>query len=222
MRDPSALSRLLRRKGRAELLYWWQRLDEEDELGNRWYEGLFTEPFGLTKEDYAGKRVLDVGCGPRGSLEWADVAAERVGLDPLADSYLRLGADRHAMSYVAGTIENPPLPAGHFDVVASINSLDHVDDIERACRGLARVLAPGGILLILTELRHEVRAAEPQDFSWEVLELFPPQLQVVERRDLERTHDGLGASVRNPKPFDHANERPRPAVLVAKLRKSAV
>ena len=29
----------------------------------------------------SGMRVLDVGCGPRGSLEWATMAARRVGID---------------------------------------------------------------------------------------------------------------------------------------------
>lgn len=221
LRDPGAARRLMSRKGRAELLFWWKVLDRHGELGHEFYEELFTEPFGLSRADYAGKRILDVGCGPRGSLEWADAAAERVGLDPLADSYRRMGADRHAMRYVAGTIEDPPLPADHFDFVVTINSLDHVDDIGRACRGLGRVLAPGGLLLVLTELGHEARPAEPQDFGWEVLDLFPPELEVVERRDLEKTRDSPAGSVRHPEPYDHSNPDPRPAMLVAKLRKRA-
>ena len=32
---------------------------------------VYTVVFGLTRDDFAGKAVLDVGCGPRGSLEWA-------------------------------------------------------------------------------------------------------------------------------------------------------
>ena len=38
--------------------------------------------FNLDKSFYKNKRILDVGCGPRGSLEWDDMALERVGLDP--------------------------------------------------------------------------------------------------------------------------------------------
>ena len=32
--------------------------------------------------------TTDIGCGPRGSLEWATMAAERVGLDPPVNKYL--------------------------------------------------------------------------------------------------------------------------------------
>ena len=219
LRDPMALRRLGNRKERAELVYWWGRARRERELSNHFYERIFTEAFGLTRDDYAGKRVLDVGCGPRGSLEWADIAAERVGLDPLAESYLRLGADRHAMRYVTGTIEDPPLPEDHFDMVVSINSLDHVDDIERACAGLARMTAPGGSVLILTELGHEARDAEPQDFSWEVMDRFPPELEIVERHELEKSGKGVGDSVRNAVPYDHSDPSPRTGILAARLRK---
>jgi hypothetical protein len=68
-RDPRASRWATRRKARADLGHWLVRVREEGELGNSSYERLFTESFGLTREDYAGKRVLDVGCGPRGSLE---------------------------------------------------------------------------------------------------------------------------------------------------------
>jgi SAM-dependent methyltransferase len=220
-RDPRAIRWAWRRKQRTELTFWLMRARSEGELGNDQYQALFTTPFGLVPSFFAGKRVLDVGCGPRGSLEWATMASERVGLDPLAESYLRMGADRHAMRYVAGAIEDPPLPYDHFDVVASFNSFDHVDDPARAARGFARVLAPGGVLLLITELNHEPRATEPQDFSWEVLDLFEPLLEIVERRDLEKSAVGVGGSVRNAVPFDHDNPVDRPGVLVVKLRKPA-
>jgi SAM-dependent methyltransferase len=217
-RDPLALRWATRRKEQAELTHWMVRAHEEGELRNSWYEGVFTEVFGLTRDDYAGKRVLDVGCGPRGSLEWATMAAERVGLDPLAKSYLRMGADGHAMTYVEGRIEDPPFPPDSFDIVVSINSLDHVDDIAAAARELATVLAPGGLLLINTELNHAPTPSEPQSFSWEVLDLFPPSLEILERRELEAA-GGVAKSARQNIAFDHGNPEERNGVLVAKLRK---
>ena len=54
------------------------------------YAYFYTTHFGLSETDYAGKAVLDIGCGPMGSLEWATMVRERVGLDPLADAYRRL------------------------------------------------------------------------------------------------------------------------------------
>lgn len=195
------------------------RAKEEGELGGDWYEGLFLGAFGLERSDFAGKRMLDVGCGPRGSLEWATEAAERVGLDPLAESYLALGASEHAMTYIAAGIEDAPLPDGSFDIVSSINSLDHVADIEAAARGLKRVLAPGGSLLLLTELGHEPTATEPQTFGWEVIDLFADELELVEHRRLE--NDGLFASALNGRSFDDSDPAKRPGVLVARLRAPA-
>jgi 2-polyprenyl-3-methyl-5-hydroxy-6-metoxy-1,4-benzoquinol methylase len=79
-----------RAKHWLELRYWRQRATTL--TNNEHYAYFFTEHFGIDREFYAGKRILDIGCGPRGSLEWADEAAERVGADPLADEYLKLGA----------------------------------------------------------------------------------------------------------------------------------
>jgi hypothetical protein len=43
---------------------------------------------------FKGKKFLDIGCGPRGSLEWASQATTRVCADPLAVQYGKLGADK--------------------------------------------------------------------------------------------------------------------------------
>src|SRR5690348_6575594 len=83
-----------------EFAFWVSRFARERRLSNSHYEFLFTELFGLDPSFYAGKRIVDIGCGPRGSLEWADMAAERVGVDPLAGAYQALGARHHKMRYV--------------------------------------------------------------------------------------------------------------------------
>ena len=66
--------------------------------------------FGLDKRFFGDKRILDIGCGPRGSLEWADNATETVGADPLVGVYRRLGTDRHRMKYVEAGAERLPFP----------------------------------------------------------------------------------------------------------------
>ena len=81
---------------------------------------------------------MNIGCGPRGRLEWADITAQRVGLDPLVPAYLKLGADKHKMEYVASGSENIPFPDGHFDIVACLNALDHVDDLDATIREVKR------------------------------------------------------------------------------------
>ncbi|CAH2602779.1 Class I SAM-dependent methyltransferase [Rhodovastum atsumiense] len=149
-------------KRHHELSYWNRRyLEQNGCLSNAHYEPLYTTVYGLRREDYAGKRVLDIGCGPRGSLEWADMTAERVGLDPLVAEYLKLGADRHRMRYVASGSENIPFPTGHFDIVTCLNALDHVDDLARTIREIGRVTKPGGCFLLSVEIDHPPTPTEP-------------------------------------------------------------
>ena len=102
-------------KEESELKYWKTRKEEEDKLGNDHYKFFYTENFGLSDEFFEGKRILDIGCGPRGSLEWADMTAERVGLDPLADEYLKLGASEHNMRYVKAYSEAIPFDDNYFE-----------------------------------------------------------------------------------------------------------
>ena len=89
------MKRLFRRgdpKRDAELAYWRDRREEQGPLesGAPLYRRIFIEHFGLDDSFYEGKRLLDIGCGPRGSLSWAGQAAERVGLDPLVAKYREL------------------------------------------------------------------------------------------------------------------------------------
>jgi SAM-dependent methyltransferase len=148
-------------KRRTEIDYWRARHREETTLSNDHYEFFYTTPFELTSDDYRGKSILDIGCGPRGSLEWADMAAQRIGLDPLVDSYRTLGIDRHKMTYVRAPVERIPFADAHFDVVTSFNSLDHVDHLVTALSEIRRVVKPGGLWLLIVEANHEPTPAEP-------------------------------------------------------------
>src|SRR5262249_34574688 len=141
---------------------------------NDHYEPYYTFCFGLDKSFYRGKKILDIGCGPRGSLEWAEEASERVGLDPLVDSYRKLGIDRLKMRFVKANSEEIPFPDGYFDVVSSINSLDHVDDVDKAIAEIIRVTAPGGLFLLIVEIHRHPAFSEPNMLPWDILNKFRP------------------------------------------------
>jgi SAM-dependent methyltransferase len=205
-------------KGLYEWAYWKSRQIEEGTLANSWYVELFTTRVGLDQAFYAGKKILDVGCGPRGSLEWADMAAERVGLDPLVERYRALGIDQHRTHYVNAPVERIPDPDNYFDVVSSINSLDHVDDVDAAMREMLRVLTPGGMILLVVEIHPRPTIAEPHALPWDLARRFGPLTHVLEERHLERPDHGVGHfDVRVP--FDHDDQTERSGVLVAKLAK---
>jgi 2-polyprenyl-3-methyl-5-hydroxy-6-metoxy-1,4-benzoquinol methylase len=75
----------------------------EGQLRNQHYQYFYTDFFGFQIDYFTGKSILDIGCGPRGSLEWASNATRKVGLDPLVKRYKKLGIEKHSMEYVAGT-----------------------------------------------------------------------------------------------------------------------
>src|SRR6266516_4893953 len=91
---------------------------------------------------FHGKVCLDIGCGPKGSLTWLTNARYAIGLDPLVESYAEFGIRQHAMLYLNARVEQIPLPTAYVDVVFSMNSLDHVDNLSRACSEIRRVLRP--------------------------------------------------------------------------------
>ncbi len=207
-------------KGVHGLRYWKRQFARKQTLDNSHYKKYYTDHFGLGDEDYAGKRVLDIGCGPRGSLEWADVAERRVGLDPLADRYRELGADRHAMEYVNAPSERMPFDDDEFDIVCSFNSLDHVGDVDRTIAEIKRVLRPGGSFLLLVEINHSPTACEPHSLvPAELLKRFAPELECEQLRAYRHVEDqGIYLSIDADDQLEDPSSVTELAWLSAKLR----
>lgn len=168
----------------SELAYWkFVRLSEK-QYTNHHYKYFFTEYFNLSENDYNNKSVMDIGCGPRGSLEWAEMADERIGFDSLADKYLKLGAEKQNMKYIQGYAENIPFPDSYFDIISSFNSLDHVENIEQACGEISRVLKPGGLFLLIVDVHKMPTLTEPQTVSWNIVKEFLPVFEIISEKHL--------------------------------------
>jgi SAM-dependent methyltransferase len=220
------LGNLLRRerpqaKEDAELAYWRERRDDQGplEAGAPLYRRVFIDHFALDDAFYDGKRLLDIGCGPRGSLTWAGGALERVGLDPLVSKYRELQHGDHAMTYVEAGAEAIPFPDGHFDVVSTINSLDHVEDVDQAIAEITRVTRSGGTLLLLVDVGHEPTPTEPHELDWNLVDRFSANWDLVDRRSYERASDNLNSNLDAGVAFDHENADPRPGVLSARFER---
>jgi SAM-dependent methyltransferase len=103
---------------------------------------LLPPPVGLT---------IDAGCGEgRVSRELASRGYDVIGFDA---SETLVGKAREAHPdgrYEVASIDALPVADGSAQLVVCVNVLPHVRELEPAARGLARVLAPGGRLLIGT------------------------------------------------------------------------
>ncbi len=103
-----------------------------------------------------GEHVLDVGSGPGLLLsELANAVGESgraVGVDP-SDSMNAIArarcADREWAELRSGDAVDLPADAGGFDAVVSTQVYEYVADMPRALAEVARVLRPGGRVLIL-------------------------------------------------------------------------
>lgn len=202
-----------------ELGYWKiMKLISKDLTKNSHYKYFYTDNFSISEEYYRDKIILDIGCGPRGSLEWADMAKERIGMDPLADQYLKMGAKAHKMSYVKAYVEDIPFPDDYFDIISSFNSLDHVESMELACREIRRVLKPGGLFLLLVDIHTKPTLTEPQTMNWNFIKEYFPDFEVLEEKHLERTKTyRIYTNVRNNK---HVIDGSASGVLTAKIKKN--
>lgn len=97
----------------------------------------------------APQRALDVGCGEGRFCRMLEAhGVDVVGLDPTKVLLEEARRRDPTGTYVEGVAERLPFAAGAFDLVVSYLSLIDIPDIAPAIAEMARVLAPGGRLLI--------------------------------------------------------------------------
>jgi ubiquinone biosynthesis O-methyltransferase len=103
--------------------------------------------------DVSGRRVLDIGCGDgESALELANRGAAVAGIDASAamiDAARRRSTQHKAdIAFQVAMAERLPFPAEQFDVVTAIAILCFVENASPVFREIARVLRPGGRLVI--------------------------------------------------------------------------
>ena len=94
-------------------------------------------------------RALDAACGTgRHAGHLAALGHETIGIDANA-AMLRVARDRFpAVDFRDGRLESLPVPDGSMDLVTCALALCHVTDLGPVFAELARVLRPGGVLVV--------------------------------------------------------------------------
>lgn len=105
----------------------------------------------LASQLASGRRVLDIACGEGygTAMLGAAGAAEATGVDVDAAAVEHV-RERHGVEARQGDIRSLPFDDGVFDLVVSFETIEHVNDPERALDELARVRAPEGLVVIST------------------------------------------------------------------------
>ena len=162
---------LSRIKHEEELRYWDKLHDWNTSIN---YKDEILYLAGKDDDTFlAGKVVADFGCGPLGTLAWTDKPLVKLGIDVLAarygEAFLKGKLAEHGMVYVTSTEKCIPIPDNYVDCIITMNSLDHVENLEQMCAELKRILKPGALLLGDFNLLERETECEPQTLTEGIL-----------------------------------------------------
>ncbi len=128
--------------------------------------------------DWAGKKVLDLGCAGGFMAEAiATRGAQVTGIDPAKEAIA--AARSHAaqtglsIHYDTGIGEALPYEDEAFDAVVCVDVLEHVSDLQKVLQEVARVLKPGGLFLFDTINRNVVARLATITVAEDILGLLP-------------------------------------------------
>ena len=141
-----------------ELNYWVHQYPKEVPQGKglkehyqECYWSLNRSMFKTIPVDYTGKTVVDIGCGPFGSLDFRS-ARVLIGVESLARDYQNhYGFDENFV-VIDAPAEQIPLLDGVADVVVCINALDHFHKPYSALEEMVRLCKAGGHFLLATDV----------------------------------------------------------------------
>lgn len=106
--------------------------------------GLLRRITTFSRNDFSGKKILDVGCGIKPYRDLFSTAASYIGID-IQESGHR-DSDKMPDKFYDGT--NIPFAEDSFDCVICTEVLEHVPDPQRLLKEIARVLKSDGTVFL--------------------------------------------------------------------------
>ncbi len=121
---------------RAEERHWWYR-------GRRMVLDRVVAGLGLP----VPARILDAGCGSGRNMVDLARYGSVTGIE-LSPTSVEAARARGAGEVIEGSVLDMPFEDASFDLAASLDVIEHLEDDVAAMRELRRVVAPGGSLLV--------------------------------------------------------------------------
>jgi SAM-dependent methyltransferase len=210
----------------------YERMAEVDER-HWWYRARRVVLQALIEREIAlpkGARILEVGCGTGHNLKMLERFGTVDGIE--IDAEARALAEKR----LGRKISSAPLPGlrriptAHYDLIAALDVVEHIDDDQAALAGLASRLKPGGKLLLTVpahqwmwsthdELNHHKRRYSKRQFA-KLIEGSPLRLEKIgyfnsilfplavgARLAAKLTGGGGGDDRLPPKPINYLFER---------------
>jgi len=105
--------------------------------------------------DFAGKNVLDLGCGfGENCRKYSELGAKSVvGLD-ISKKMLAVAEQENKMdriNYICMSMSDLKNLTGHFDIVLSSLAVHYIEDFDEMLSNIFRLLAPEGVLIFSQE-----------------------------------------------------------------------
>jgi hypothetical protein len=145
--------------------------------------------YAFARRFVAGKRVLDAACGEGyGAALLAQSALDVVGVDIDAGVVAAARAaycDRPNLRFEAASVTRLPLADASVDAIVSFETIEHVDADDQAAMlaQFARVLAPGGLLILSSPNKRRYSDASGYANPFHRRELYRDDLAAMLARD---------------------------------------